>query len=132
MNARRLAFALAALAVIGCRTPQGPVTLKTEERRVDGEDLKKQGEKLLRDGLALEDEARKLRADAAEDRRTADTAETKGQFDRATQLRLQANERETEATQKEYQGRDMELRGGDFLNRGDAAIRKDSEPASKM
>ena len=123
MKARAFAVFVAPLLLWSCHRAASSTTEQRStvlENR--GNDALADGDRLLKEGLDLQDQAKELRAAAGDDRRQANLLDSQGEFQRATSLRLDANRKEAEATESEYRGRELELRGRDLLQRGQALI----------
>ena len=104
------------------RSRKGPIAQESSQLESQGRDLRAEGEKLVKDGIADQNRAKELRVLAADKRRQADVLISQGDPTRANQLRLEAEQQEADAVASDNRGRDTEARGRQLITSGENAI----------
>lgn len=112
--------ALASCALFSSR--RGPIDQENARLEAAGSQLKSDGEKMLSEGISLQNRSKEMRILVEDKRRRAVLLESQGDAAGANQLRLDANSQEAEATSSDSRGREMEARGRELIVEGQENI----------
>jgi hypothetical protein len=116
-----LVISLAALLLLpSCflRSSKGPIAKESAQLESEGQNKKAEGEKLVREGIDLQNKAKELLILADDNRRQAAILAAQGDTDKATQLRLDADKMTADAQASENEGRNKEAQGQQLVADG--------------
>lgn len=111
---------------------QGPIDKERSQLNTDSQKLTSEGDRLVKDGRALQSRATESRVVAASNRRQADVLVAQGKADEANQLRLQADQSDASANADESKGKDMEAQGLAKIGQGQDVMNRSNTLAEQQ